>query len=118
MTSTGAALELVRLTKQYGSTTAVDAIDLKIRSGSYCCLLGPSGCGKTTTLRMIAGHETVSSGDVVIGPKAGGGAGGGGGRRAAAARPPARRARVMMFQSPAPPPPPPGGNNVAFGLKM
>ena len=53
-----ADLELVQVTKRYGDTVAVDRIDLKIRSGTYCCLLGPSGCGKTTTLRMIAGHET------------------------------------------------------------
>ncbi len=48
-------VELISLTKRYGDTVAVDGINLKIRSGSYCCLLGPSGCGKTTTLRMIAG---------------------------------------------------------------
>ncbi|HWO46077.1 MAG TPA: ABC transporter ATP-binding protein, partial [Methylomirabilota bacterium] len=45
--TTTAALELVQLTKRYGSVTAVDAINLKIPAGSYCCLLGPSGCGKT-----------------------------------------------------------------------
>jgi ABC transporter family protein len=60
-------IELASLTKRYGGTLAVDRIDLKIRSGTYCCLLGPSGCGKTTTLRMIAGHELVSDGDIVIG---------------------------------------------------
>ena len=49
MTSKAAALELVQLTKMYGSVTAVDAINLKIPAGSYCCLLGPSGCGKTST---------------------------------------------------------------------
>ena len=37
-------LELIHLTKRYGDTVAVDAIDLKIAAGSYCCLLGPSGC--------------------------------------------------------------------------
>ena len=52
-------IELASLTKRYGDTVAVDGIDLKIRSGTYCCLLGPSGCGKTTTLRMIAGHESA-----------------------------------------------------------
>jgi len=36
-------------------------------AGTYCCLLGPSGCGKTSTLRMIAGHESISSGDVRLG---------------------------------------------------
>ena len=43
---------------------AVDAIDLKVPANSYCCLLGPSGCGKTSTLRLIAGHETATSGDI------------------------------------------------------
>ena len=60
-------IELVHLTKRYGSAVAVDAIHLKIPAGSYCCLLGPSGCGKTTTLRMIAGHEEASEGDVILG---------------------------------------------------
>ena len=58
----GAALELVALSKRFGPTVAVDNINLKIAPGTYCCLLGPSGCGKTSTLRMIAGHEPVSSG--------------------------------------------------------
>src|SRR6202040_2580585 len=64
---TGSSLELAALTKLYGSTLAVDRIDLKVPSDSYCCLLGPSGCGKTSTLRLIAGHETASSGDIIIG---------------------------------------------------
>ena len=60
-------IELVHLTKRYGKAVAVDAIHLKIPAGTYCCLLGPSGCGKTTTLRMIAGHEEASEGDVILG---------------------------------------------------
>ena len=99
-------VELIRLTKRYGTTVAVDAIDLKVRSGSYCCLLGPSGCGKTTTLRMIGGHETVSSGDVVIGPHAVGDA------------TPAERGTAMMFQSYALFPHLDCRDNVAFSLKM
>ena len=63
-------IELVALTKRYGGTVAVDAVNLKIPAGSYCCLLGPSGCGKTTTLRMIAGHEEVTEGDVILGADA------------------------------------------------
>ena len=63
----GAAVELVALTKRFAhGKPAVDGIDLRIVSGSYCCLLGPSGCGKSTTLRMIAGHESVSSGDILL----------------------------------------------------
>ena len=99
-------VELIRLTKRYGETLAVDAIDLKIRSGAYCCLLGPSGCGKTTTLRMIGGHEAVSSGDVVIGPHSVGDA------------PPAERGTAMMFQSYALFPHLNCRDNVAFSLKM
>ena len=62
-------LVLTSLVKQYGDTKAVDGIDLTIPSGSYCCLLGPSGCGKTSTLRMIAGHELASSGEILLGGK-------------------------------------------------
>ncbi len=62
-----AAIEVVGLTKRYGQgKPAVDNINLRVASGSYCCLLGPSGCGKSTTLRMIAGHESVSSGDILL----------------------------------------------------
>jgi putative spermidine/putrescine transport system ATP-binding protein len=59
-------VELVECTKHFGETAAVDRINLKISAGTYCCLLGPSGCGKTTILRMIAGHETPTSGEVRI----------------------------------------------------
>src|SRR5271166_3204869 len=62
-----ADLELIHVTKRYGAATAVDAIDLKVPAGSYCCLLGPSGCGKTSTLRMIAGHESATEGDILLG---------------------------------------------------
>ena len=63
------SLVLTGLVKRYGDITAVDGIDLKIDSGSYCCLLGPSGCGKTSTLRMIAGHEFATDGRVLLGGK-------------------------------------------------
>src|SRR4030088_1156037 len=104
--TTTAALELVQLTKRYGSITAVDSINLKIPAGSYCCLLGPSGCGKTSTLRMIAGHESVSSGDIIVGPKN------------VPDRPPAERSTAMMFQSYALFPHLSVIDNVAFALKM
>ena len=99
-------LELIQLTKRYGDTVAVDAIDLKIEAGSYCCLLGPSGCGKTSTLRMIAGHETASAGDIVFGPAN------------ITDLPPARRGTAMMFQSYALFPHLSCIDNVAFSLKM
>ena len=99
-------LELIHLTKRYGDTVAVDAIDLKIAAGSYCCLLGPSGCGKTSTLRMIAGHETASEGDIVFGPAN------------ITDLAPAQRGTAMMFQSYALFPHLSCLDNVAFSLKM
>ena len=54
------------LTKMYGKTAAVDHLDLHIPDRSFITLLGPSGCGKTTTLRMIAGLETPTSGEIII----------------------------------------------------
>jgi len=100
------SLELVQLTKMFGSTTAVDAINLRIPAGSYCCLLGPSGCGKTSTLRMIAGHEAATSGDIIVGPKN------------VTDLPPAERNTSMMFQSYALFPHLSVLDNVAFALKM
>ncbi len=99
-------LELAHLSKRYGQTTAVDRIDLKIAGGSYCCLLGPSGCGKTSTLRMIAGHELASDGDILLGG------------RNITALPAAARGSAMMFQSYALFPHLSALDNVAFSLKM
>ena len=59
-------IEIRKVTKQFGSFTAVKDADLKVAAGEVVCLLGPSGCGKTTTLRMIAGLERATSGDVII----------------------------------------------------
>ena len=55
------------VTKRFGETVAIKDLSLTIPHGSYCCLLGPSGCGKTTILRMIAGHEDPTAGEIVIG---------------------------------------------------
>ena len=101
-----ANLELVKLTKRYGTTVAVDAINLRVPAGVYCCLLGPSGCGKTSTLRMIAGHESASEGDILIGPAN------------VTDLPPAKRGTAMMFQSYALFPHLTCLDNVAFSLKM
>ena len=101
-----AEIELVALSKRFGAVTAVDAVSLRIPAGTYCCLLGPSGCGKTTTLRMIAGHERASEGDILLGPDN------------ITDRPPARRGTAMMFQSYALFPHLTCLDNVAFSLKM
>ena len=60
-------MTLHRLEKRWGEVVAVRALDLEIADGEFLVLLGPSGCGKTTTMRMIAGLEPVTSGDVLIG---------------------------------------------------
>ena len=99
-------VELVAVTKRYDRTLAVDAVSLRIPRASYCCLLGPSGCGKTSTLRMIAGHETVTDGDILIRD------------RNITDLPTAKRGTAMMFQSYALFPHLNCLDNVAFSLKM
>ena len=80
-------LELAKLLKKYDGIVAVNNINLKIKAGSYCCLLGPSGCGKTSTLRMIAGHEEISDGDRLLGDTI------------INSLPPSKRGTSMMFQN-------------------
>ncbi|MEM8948482.1 MAG: ABC transporter ATP-binding protein [Pseudomonadota bacterium] len=101
-----ADVELAAVVKRYGATIAVDGVSLRIPGGSYCCLLGPSGCGKTTTLRLIAGHERLSDGDIAIGGEV------------VNDLPPAQRGTAMMFQNYALFPHLNCLDNVAFGLKM
>ena len=100
------SLELVRVTKRYGETLAVDEVDLRVPAGTYCCFLGPSGCGKSTTLRMIAGHEIATSGDIILGPSN------------ITDLPPSRRGTAMMFQNYALFPHLTVLDNIAFSLKM
>jgi putative spermidine/putrescine transport system ATP-binding protein len=97
---------LAGVTKRFGPTTAVEELSLTIPHGSYCCLLGPSGCGKTTILRMIAGHETPTAGDIRIGGNS------------VLGLPQVQRGTAMMFQSYALFPHRSVLDNVAFALKM
>ncbi|MBC8163677.1 MAG: ABC transporter ATP-binding protein, partial [Roseiflexaceae bacterium] len=62
-----ATIQLRQIEKKFGEVYAVKPVDLAIEDGEFVVLLGPSGCGKTTTLRMIAGLETVSGGTITIG---------------------------------------------------
>ncbi len=105
MTQSG-AIELVNVSMRFGETVAVDGINLRLPHGSYCCLLGPSGCGKTTILRLIAGHETPTAGDVRIGGET------------VIGLPPVRRGTAMMFQSYALFPHLTVLDNVAYNLKV
>jgi putative spermidine/putrescine transport system ATP-binding protein len=97
---------VVGVTKRFDETTAVKDLSLTIPHGSYCCLLGPSGCGKTTILRMIAGHERPTTGDVRIGGQS------------VLGLPQVQRGTAMMFQSYALFPHRSVLDNVAFALKM
>jgi multiple sugar transport system ATP-binding protein len=62
-------IEIKKVTKKFGEFVAVRDVDLSVKKGEVVCLLGPSGCGKTTTLRMIAGLERATSGDVIVAGK-------------------------------------------------
>ena len=99
-------LEVISLTKRYGDAVAVNAISHTFAAGSYVCLLGPSGCGKSTTLRMIAGHEIPSQGDIVLAGQA------------ITNQPPAKRKTAMMFQNYALFPHLTVASNVSFSLRM
>ncbi len=106
LSSAAAGVTLRSVTKKYGSFTAVENLNLDIAAGSYCCLLGPSGCGKTTALRMVAGHEDITSGEIIIGD------------RRVNNIPAAKRNTAMMFQSYALFPHKTIWQNIEFGLKM
>jgi putative spermidine/putrescine transport system ATP-binding protein len=101
-------INLIDVTKRFAANArpAVDDLNLTVDDGAYVCLLGPSGCGKTTILRMIAGHETPTSGQVLIGG------------RNVVGLPPVERGTAMMFQSYALFPHRSVLDNVAFALKM
>ncbi|MCW2308067.1 ABC transporter ATP-binding protein [Rhodobium gokarnense] len=99
-------IEFRNVTKKFGTFTAVDDLSLTIYEREFFALLGPSGCGKTTMMRMIAGFEDPTVGDVLLEgqPLAG--------------VPPYRRPTNMMFQSYALFPHMTVETNIAFGLKQ
>jgi len=102
-----AEIELDRLTKVYGDgTRAVKELDLQIADGEFTVLVGPSGCGKTTALRMVAGLEPITSGEVRIGG------------RVVNGLPPKNRDVAMVFQNYALYPHMTAYKNMAFGLKL
>jgi len=103
----GGDIELAGLSKSFdGSTFVVEGVNLKIPDGAYCCFLGPSGCGKTTILRMVAGHEDPTSGEIVIGGEN------------VVGLPPLARRTAMMFQSYALFPHLSVRDNIAFALRV
>jgi iron(III) transport system ATP-binding protein len=64
-----AYVRLINVTKRFGDVTAVNNLNFEIEKGECFSMLGPSGCGKTTTLRMVAGFEDLSDGEVWVGDK-------------------------------------------------
>ena len=101
-----AEVVLRNLTKRIGGQVIVDNISLEIHDREFCVLVGPSGCGKTTTLRMIAGLEEVSGGEVWIGDRLVNGV------------PPKNRDIAMVFQNYALYPHMTAYQNMAFGLRL
>lgn len=102
----GRNLKLENLTKQFGTLTAVDHVNLEVEEGEFICFLGPSGCGKTTVLRMITGFETVTEGKVIFDG------------RVINDLIPQKREFGIVFQSYALFPNMTVEENIAFGLKM
>ncbi len=100
------SIQLVGISKDWGGAKALEAINLTIEPGSFCVLLGPSGCGKSTTLRIIAGLESASAGQVFVD-----------GRDVTNA-PPAQRGIAMVFQNYALFPHLSVADNITFGLSV
>jgi len=101
-----AEVTLTSITKKFGDFTAVDDISMEIEDGKFTVLVGPSGCGKTTTLRMVAGLEEATDGEIRIG------------ERVVNRVPPKDRDIAMVFQNYALYPHMDVYNNMAFGLKL
>src|SRR6266852_9392114 len=101
-----AQVVLKDLNKKYDEVHAVKDVDLQIRDKEFMVFVGPSGCGKTTTLRMIAGLEAVTAGEIRIDD------------RVVNEVPPMDRDIAMVFQNYALYPHMSVASNLAFGLKM
>jgi iron(III) transport system ATP-binding protein len=102
-------IELVRVTKRFGSITAVEEFHLEVPAGARVAVLGPSGCGKTTLLRLVAGLENPDAGEIRI---AGGRVAGNG-----AATPPHARGVGFVFQDGALFPHMTVAGNVGYGVR-
>ncbi len=100
------SIQLVKVSKDWGSSKALDDISLSIEPGSFCVLLGPSGCGKSTTLRIIAGLESATSGQVFVNGVD------------VTHEPPAVRGVAMVFQNYALFPHLSVAENICFGLSV
>src|SRR6266705_4697972 len=100
-----AEVEVRDIRKSFGGANAVDGVSLRCGDGEYLVLLGPSGCGKTTLLRMIAGLEQPTGGDILIGGKS------------VKGLPPRARKIAMVFQSYALYPHKKVGQNISFPLE-
>ncbi|HEX9924529.1 MAG TPA: ABC transporter ATP-binding protein, partial [Anaerolineae bacterium] len=101
-----AFLELTHITKSFGAVTAVDDFNLQVTRGEFISFLGPSGCGKTTTLRMVAGFEKPTAGQIKIDEVD------------VTFAPPNQRNIGMVFQSYALFPNMTVAGNIGFGLKI
>src|SRR5277367_2169664 len=94
------------LNKKFDETHVVKDVNIEVRDKEFVVLVGPSGCGKTTTLRMVAGLESITSGNILIGD------------RVVNDLPPMDRDIAMVFQNYALYPHMTVYDNMAFGLKM
>ena len=101
-----AGVRLEHVYKKFGNVVAVNDANLEIRDKEFLVLVGPSGCGKSTTLRMVAGLEEITSGDIYIGDTL------------VNDIPPKDRDIAMVFQNYALYPHMDVYNNMAFGLKL